>query len=72
MRSGQPVTLVVHAEDDPLDLAKPRGRQDWLAQPHSIWYPRTTGIWQPVWLERGQPAWLAEVRWTPSLLDWDL
>ena len=72
MRTGRPVTLVVHAEDDPLDLAKPRGKQDWLAQPHSIWYPRTTGIWQTVWLERVPPAWLAKVRWTPSLLDWGL
>ena len=34
------------------DLAKPRGKQDWQLEPHSIWYPRTTGIWQTVWLER--------------------
>ena len=30
---------------------KPRGKQDWQLEPHSIWYPRTTGIWQTVWLE---------------------
>ena len=36
----------------PHDLAKPRGKQDWQLEPHSIWYPRTTGIWQTVWLER--------------------
>ena len=41
----------MRAEDDPLDLAKPRGKQDWKLEPHSIWYPRTTGIWQTVWLE---------------------
>ena len=35
----------------PADLAKPRGKQDWQLEPHSIWYPRTTGIWQTVWLE---------------------
>ena len=50
--SSEPQTVVVRAFDDPLDLAKPRGKQDWLLEPHSIWYPRTTGIWQTVWLER--------------------
>jgi beta-galactosidase/beta-glucuronidase len=44
-------TLVVRAEDDPLDVAQPRGKQDWELEPHVIWYHRTTGIWQPVWLE---------------------
>ncbi len=41
--------IIVHAEDDPHDLAKPRGKQDWQLLPHAIWYPRTTGIWQTVW-----------------------
>jgi hypothetical protein len=72
MRRGTAVSLVVWAEDDPLDLAKPRGKQDWLPQPHSIWYPRTTGIWQSVWMERVPPTWLAKLRWTPSLVDWAL
>ena len=72
MRGPRPATLVVCAEDDPLDLAKPRGKQDWLAEPHSIWYPRTTGIWQSVWLERVPRTWLDRLRWTPSLLDWEL
>ena len=44
-------SIVVRAEDDPGDLAKPRGKQDWQLEPHSIWYPRTTGIWQTVWIE---------------------
>ena len=44
--------LTVLAEDDPHDLTKPRGKQDWQELPHSIWYPRTTGIWQTVWFER--------------------
>ena len=35
--------VVVRAEDDPADLEKPRGKQDWLRDPHSIWYPRTVG-----------------------------
>src|SRR5688572_13213305 len=38
--------IIVRADDDPHDLAKPRGKQDWQLTPHSIWYPRTTGIWQ--------------------------
>ena len=36
--------IVVCAEDDPADLTKPRGKQDWQLEPHSIWYPRTSGI----------------------------
>lgn len=45
------VELLVRCVDDPHDMAKPRGKQDWLPEPHSIWYPRTTGIWQTVWWE---------------------
>ncbi|HEY8606669.1 MAG TPA: glycoside hydrolase family 2 TIM barrel-domain containing protein [Noviherbaspirillum sp.] len=57
------VTVLV--EDDPHDLAKPRGKQDWQLEPHSIWYPRTTGIWQQVWLERVPRTYVHKVRWTP-------
>jgi beta-galactosidase/beta-glucuronidase len=64
--------LVVRAEDDPHDLAKPRGKQDWQLQPHSIWFPRTTGIWQTVWTEIVPPCWIKSVRWTPNLERWEL
>jgi beta-galactosidase/beta-glucuronidase len=64
--------IVVRADDDPQDLAKPRGKQDWQLEPHSIWYPRTTGIWQTVWLERVPPAWISALQWRSSLLEWDL
>jgi beta-galactosidase/beta-glucuronidase len=64
--------VVVRADDDPLELAKPRGKQDWQREPHSIWYPRTTGIWQTVWLERVPRAWISAVRWTPNLERWEL
>jgi beta-galactosidase/beta-glucuronidase len=67
VRDGEPHTIVVRATDDPLDLAKPRGKQDWELQPHSIWYPRTTGIWQTVWLERLPEAWIASVQWSADL-----
>jgi hypothetical protein len=60
-----PQTITVYAEDDPLDLAKPRGKQDWQATPHSIWYPRTTGIWQSVWIERVPRTYIKKLRWTP-------
>lgn len=43
-RGSDTLEIVVRAEDDPHDLAKPRGKQDWLPEAHSIWYPRTTGI----------------------------
>ncbi|MFL6708852.1 MAG: glycoside hydrolase family 2 protein [Massilia sp.] len=57
--------LVVRAKDDPFDLAKPRGKQDWQLEPHSIWYPRTTGIWQTVWLEPLPATYIKSLRWTP-------
>ncbi|MGV8968792.1 MAG: glycoside hydrolase family 2 protein [Cellulomonas sp.] len=60
-------TLVVRVEDDPLDLSKPRGKQDWQAEPHSIWYHRTTGIWQPVWLEAVPAVSIESVHWTADL-----
>ena len=57
--------VTVHVEDDPHDLAKPRGKQDWLLEPHSIWYPRTTGIWQTVWVEQVASTYIQSLRWTP-------
>ncbi len=64
--------VVVRAEDDPADLAKPRGKQDWQLQPHSIWYPRTTGIWQTVWLERVPLTRITTLRWTANLERWEI
>ena len=66
------LVIVVRAEDDPSDLAKPRGKQDWQLEPHSIWYPRTTGIWQTVWLENVPSTWINRLRWTPNLERWEL
>ena len=65
LRAHGAQTVVVQAVDDPLDLAKPRGKQDWLLEPHSIWYPRTTGIWQTVWMERVSGTRIERLRWTP-------
>jgi beta-galactosidase/beta-glucuronidase len=67
-----PQTVVVRVDDDPADLAKPRGKQDWQLEPHSIWYPRTTGIWQTVWMEKVPSTWIDSLRWTPSLDRWEL
>jgi beta-galactosidase/beta-glucuronidase len=64
--------IIVRAEDDPLDLAKPRGKQDWKPQSHSIWYPRTTGIWQTVWLEPVPASYIAVLRWTANLTRWEI
>ncbi|HZH21943.1 MAG TPA: glycoside hydrolase family 2 TIM barrel-domain containing protein, partial [Geodermatophilus sp.] len=55
--------LVVRADDDPLDLEAPRGKQDWRDEPHEIWYPRTTGIWRTVWLEQVGARHIADVQW---------
>lgn len=43
--------LVVRVVDEPGNLEQPRGKQDWQADPHVIWYRRTSGIWRTVWLE---------------------
>jgi hypothetical protein len=67
-----PQEVVVQAEDDPSDLAKPRGKQDWQLRPHVIWYPRTTGIWQTVWLERVPSTWIGFLRWTPNVERWEI
>jgi beta-galactosidase/beta-glucuronidase len=64
--------VVVQALDDPADLSKPRGKQDWQLHPHSIWYPRTTGIWQTVWLEWVPPVYISSLRWTPNLERWEI
>jgi beta-galactosidase/beta-glucuronidase len=72
LRADSPQTVVVRVEDDPHDLAKPRGKQDWLLNPHSIWYPRTTGIWQTVWCERLPATAIHNLRWTPNLTDWSI
>lgn len=67
-----PQEIVVRAEDDPADLAKPRGKQDWKLHPHSIWYPRTTGIWQAVWIERVASTRIDMLQWSSSLERWDI
>ena len=64
--------IVVRAVDDPQDLAKPRGKQDWCLKPHSIWYPRTTGIWQTVWMETVNESWIQRLKWTPNLERWEI
>ncbi len=65
-------TVVVRACDDPADLSKPRGKQDWQLHPHSIWYYRTTGIWQTVWVERVPETCIGQVRWTPNVERWEI
>lgn len=72
LRPGGPQEIVLRAEDDPADLAKPRGKQDWQLEPHSIWYPRTTGIWQTVWIETVPAARMESIRWSSSLQRWDI
>ena len=63
-------TVTVLAEDGPQAMHQPRGKQDWHAEPHSIWYPRTSGIWRSVWLERVPQTHLSRLRWTPDFSHW--
>jgi len=72
LRPGAEQEVVVRAEDDPSNLAKPRGKQDWKLEPHSIWYPRTTGIWQTVWLEVVPKTCLESLQWSSSLERWEI
>ena len=71
-RDSESCEIVVRAEDDPLDLEKPRGKQDWMLEPHSIWYPRTSGIWRTVWIERVPATWIDDIRWTPNMERWEI
>ena len=64
--------IVVRAQDDPADLEKPRGKQDWKLEPHSIWYPRTTGIWQTVWLEVVPATHISSLQWDSNLERWEI
>ncbi len=64
--------LTVCADDDPHDLAKPRGKQDWQREPHSIWYPRTTGIWQTVWIEEVPQTYIHKLHCSPLLERWEI
>jgi beta-galactosidase/beta-glucuronidase len=66
------IEIVVRAEDDPADLAKPRGKQDWQVEPHSIWYPRTSGIWQTVWLEKVPTTRIHRIAFTATLERWEI
>jgi beta-galactosidase/beta-glucuronidase len=72
LRPEGPQTVTVWAEDDPHDLAKPRGKQDWQRHPHSIWYPRTSGIWQTVWLEEVPETYIQRLKWTPHFERWEI
>jgi beta-galactosidase/beta-glucuronidase len=65
--SGEQV-VVVRAEDQPLDITQPRGKQDWLPKPHAIWYNRTSGIWQTVWLEPVAGTFIEDFQLTPDLV----
>jgi len=64
--------IIVRCDDDPLDLTKPRGKQDWKREPHSIWYPRTTGIWQSVWIEEVSEIHIEKIRCSPLLERWEI
>jgi Glycosyl hydrolases family 2, sugar binding domain/Glycosyl hydrolases family 2, TIM barrel domain len=69
VQPGKPFVVSVRAEDNPHDLEKNRGKQDWEENPHGIWYPRTTGIWQTVWMEVVPDVSLQSVAWSPSIDD---
>ena len=70
--TGSSLQIVVRVDDDPHDLAKPRGKQDWQLEPHSIWYPRTTGVWQTVWMEIIPATAIDRVAFTPHLARWEI
>lgn len=71
LRDRTEFELCIRVVDDPQDLTKPRGKQDWKLHPHSIWYPRTTGIWQTVWCERVPATRISGLRWVPNLERWE-
>lgn len=52
---------------DGLETDKPRGKQNWLAEPFGCWYTPTTGIWQEVWLEHTAESYIKRIKITPDL-----
>ena len=64
--------ILVRCDDDPLDLSKPRGKQDWQPEAHAIWYPRTTGLWQTVWTEVVPAARISGLRWRADVPSWSI
>lgn len=64
---GPAQRLVVRVKDPIADGTRSRGKQAWQAEPHAIWYHRTTGIWQPVWLEVVPQVHLTRLHWTPHV-----
>lgn len=69
LAEGAEQVLIVRAEDNPHDLEKNRGKQDWEEKEHSIWYQRTTGIWQTVWMEVVNATHIQAVDWRPAVGD---
>ena len=67
LRDTATQVLVVRAEDRARDVGQPRGKQDWMPEPHIIWYRRTTGIWQPVWLESTPSVAIDRVHWVVDI-----
>ncbi|WP_426518909.1 glycoside hydrolase family 2 protein [Diaminobutyricibacter sp. McL0618] len=63
LSAGDRHVIVVRAFDDPADHESPRGKQDWRAEPHAIWYRRSTGIWRSVWMETVAPQHVSTVQW---------
>ncbi len=59
--------IILRAEDMPLDLQQPRGKQFWEEKSRSIYYTRTSGIWQTVWLEPVGSVFLESARITPDI-----
>jgi beta-galactosidase/beta-glucuronidase len=72
LAGNEQLEIIVRAADDPHDLTQPRGKQDWLSDPHEIWYPRTSGIWQTVWLEPVPNCHIQRLVWTPHLEHWEM
>lgn len=64
--------VTVRSFDDPQDMEQPRGKQDWLLEPHAIWYHRTSGIWKPVWLETAPAYRIEGLRWTFDRSTWTI
>ena len=69
LRDDGDQVIVVRAEDQPNDLAQPRGKQVWGGEPRGILYHRTSGIWQTVFLEPVARRHIARLRWVPYAED---
>ncbi len=72
LREDGPQEVIVRAEDDPGDLAKPQREAGLEAGAALDLVPANEGIWQTVWMEAVPETHVESMRWTSNLERWEI